>query len=141
MAPVVTVKTFGSAELLRRLGRLSDAAAGSSLATAGLAGGIVIERKWKSLFRKASDPSFPGSRPRRQTGQYAQSVHTVVLEQGRSHAVVAVGTSITAPPYPEFLEYGTSKMPPHPIARPALDQSKGEALREVTRVLKIELGL
>lgn len=40
-----------------------------------------------------------------------------------------VGTDITDPPYPYFLEYGTSRMPAYPAARPAFDERYPEAVR------------
>jgi hypothetical protein len=33
-----------------------------------------------------------------------------------------IGTDLTNPPYPFFLEYGTSRMPAYPAARPAWDE-------------------
>jgi HK97 gp10 family phage protein len=141
MAPVVTTRILGDVELGRRLRELADRAAEDALVAAGIAGGLVVERTWKTLFRHASEASIAGLPPRRQTGQYAQSIHVEVLERSRSRVVVAIGTSITDPPYPVFLEYGTSRMPAHPIARPAFDQSKAEATEEMTRELRRRLGM
>jgi HK97 gp10 family phage protein len=141
MAPVVTASVLGTAELARRLRELGDRAATDALVGAGIAGGLVVERTWKSLFRHADELSIAGAPPRRQTGQYSQSIHIEVLEQSRTRVVVAIGTSITDPPYPVFLEYGTSRMPAHPIARPAFDQSKQEATAEMTRELRRRLGM
>lgn len=44
-------------------------------------------------------------------------------------------TDLTDPPYPFFLEYGTSRMPAYPAARPAFDEKKDEALGQVAEVL------
>jgi len=61
------------------------------------------------------------------TGRYQRSIRTITWEERisrheRSHHA-AVGTDIGAdgklPPYPVYLEFGTSKMPPHPSALPA----------------------
>jgi HK97 gp10 family phage protein len=140
--PVVTgYQVVGANAVIRALARLSDAAAEQTLVVAAQAAGIVVQTEWKSLFRSQSDASYPGSLPRRQTGQYAQSIHVEIVEHDRTHAWVAIGPSIIDPPYPLFLEYGTSKMPAHPIARPAWDRSKARALKEMADVLKLKLGL
>jgi HK97 gp10 family phage protein len=141
LPPSVTASVLGGVDLARRLRELSERAAEDALVAAGIAGGVVIERTWKSLFRHADEASIAGAPPRRQTGQYSQSIHVEVLERSRDRVVVAIGTSITDPPYPVFLEYGTSRMPAHPIARPAFDQSKEEATEEMTRELRRRLGL
>jgi hypothetical protein len=39
-----------------------------------------------------------------------------------------VGTDLVDPPYPYFLEYGTSRMAARPSARPAFDEMKDTAL-------------
>lgn len=49
-----------------------------------------------------------------------------------SHGVIA--TNLASPPYPYFLEYGTSRMPAYPAARPAFDEMQGEAVREIGRI-------
>ena len=53
----------------------------------------------------------------------------------RSGAVAYIGTNLVDPPYPYFLEYGTSRMPAYPAARPAFDQRKGEAVDVAADVL------
>jgi hypothetical protein len=40
-----------------------------------------------------------------------------------------VGTDLVDPPYPFFLEYGTSKMPAYPAARPAWDEMGDTAVK------------
>lgn len=40
-----------------------------------------------------------------------------------------IGTDLTDPPYPYFLEYGTTRMPAYPAARPAFDERYPEAVR------------
>ena len=46
-----------------------------------------------------------------------------------------VGTDLTEPPYPYFLEYGTSRMPAYPAARPAFDEQADTAIRTTADVL------
>jgi hypothetical protein len=46
-----------------------------------------------------------------------------------------IGTDLTDPPYPFFLEFGTVRMPAYPAARPAWDEMKGTALSTLGDVL------
>lgn len=138
---VVGIRFRGLADVQAALDRLSDQVASSNLEVAGMAGAMVVERTWKSLFRGKSEQSVPGVPPRAQTGQYRQSIHTEVLEVTRSHAYLAVGSSIVNPPYPLYLEFGTARMAARPIARPAIEQSGAEALAAITSTLKALLGL
>lgn len=48
---------------------------------------------------------------------------------------VIIGTDLTDPPYPYFLEYGTSRMPAYPAARPAFDETKDVALATIADAL------
>ena len=141
MAPNRTVVFIGQEAVVRRMSALADAVASHNLEIAGRAMGLPVEEAWKRGFRKKSDPSIAGVAPRRQTGTYSRSIHTEIESVSRNRVLVKVGTSITQPPYPAYLEYGTSKMPAHPIARPAWDASKHEAQRAGERVLKRLLGL
>lgn len=54
---------------------------------------------------------------------------------GRQGAVAYVGTNLTDPPYPFFLEYGTSRMPAYPAARPAFDESMAQAHKTAQDVI------
>lgn len=47
-----------------------------------------------------------------------------------------IGTSLVDPPYPYFLEYGTSRMEPRPAARPAFWAGEHEATKAGTVVLQ-----
>lgn len=70
------------------------------------------------------------------TGTYRRSIHQEKRGSGLKQEVV-VGTDITTPPYPIYLEYGTRRMNPRPSARPAWDESKDRLEGELKRVLKI----
>lgn len=48
---------------------------------------------------------------------------------GAAAHTAEVGTDLTDPPYPFFLEYGTSRMPAYPAARPAWDEMGETALQ------------
>jgi HK97 gp10 family phage protein len=135
------VRVLGTKQVQKRLSELNARTRGRYLVAAGRAAGLPIERTWKSMFRPSGAPSIAGAPPRRQSGQYSRSIHIEVEAVGADKAVVRVGTNLTDPPYPWFLEFGTSRMPPHPIARPAFEKSKGEAAREGLRVLRAQLGL
>ena len=58
-------------------------------------------------------PSIPGSAPAPDSGELMRSItHDVSSKDGRS--VGHVGSTINNPPYPVYLEYGTTKMKPRP---------------------------
>ena len=58
-------------------------------------------------------PSIPGSAPAPDSGELMRSItHDVSSKDGRS--VGHVGSIINNPPYPVYLEYGTTKMKPRP---------------------------
>ena len=54
-----------------------------------------------------------------------------LCELAGQSAEATVGTNLVSPPYPYFLEFGTSRMAARPSARPAFDESKDEAIRVV----------
>jgi HK97 gp10 family phage protein len=141
MSLTVSIELVGVAALEGRLARLSDQVAGDKLATAARAGALLVETRWKALFAAAGSPSVAGQPPRVRTGTYRRSIHTEIIEQSRSRAIAAVGSGITTPPYPEYLEFGTSRMPAHPIARPAFSQTRAAAEAEMGHVLRGLLGL
>jgi hypothetical protein len=56
----------------------------------------------------------------------------MLADLGVTGAMTAlIGTDLTDPPYPYFLEYGTSRMPAYPAARPAFDETRDVALSTV----------
>ena len=58
-------------------------------------------------------PSIPGSAPAPDSGELMRSItHDVTSKGGQS--VGHVGSIINNPPYPVYLEYGTTKMKPRP---------------------------
>jgi len=48
---------------------------------------------------------------------------------------VIVGTDLTDPPYPYFLEFGTSRMPAYPSARPAFEETKDQMVQVAAATL------
>lgn len=54
---------------------------------------------------------------------------------GTAAVTAIIGTDIVNPPYPFFLEYGTSRMPAYPSARPAYDEMGDTAIRTTADIL------
>jgi HK97 gp10 family phage protein len=135
------MRMTGAAEVKKALKALDTRTRGRYLVNAARAAGLPIAREWKAMFRPSGSPSIAGQPPRRQSGQYSRSIHVEVESSTGDKAVVTVGTNIVDPPYPWYLEFGTSRMAPHPIARPAFEKAKAEAEREGLRVLADQLGL
>lgn len=70
---------------------------------------------------KVHHPSAPGFPPAIDRGDLVNSLVPEKTEDG-----ARIGSIITNPPYPEFLELGTIKMDERPWAEPALDKLKGD---------------
>ena len=67
----------------------------------------------KTYGKKGHHPSYPGEAPAPDTGTLMRSVtHSVVEKNGE--IVGYVGSIIQNENYPQYLEYGTSKMKPRP---------------------------
>lgn len=112
----------GQKSVTRKLKRAKGKAMAAS--SVGLmAGGYVIANAAKEIITR---------KKLIKTGQMKRSIHPEV----ESSTVVKIGTDITDPPYPFFLEYGTSRMPPYSFLRPALDENKDKARREIRKALK-----
>lgn len=116
---IINIKEFEG-----QLDRLSDAVRAKVLEAALMTGATPIVNHWKQIA------------PYR-TGTYRRSVHAEPLATTGSHsAAVQIGTDITEPPYPVFLEFGTSRMAARPSARPAWDAEIGNAVEEVIGALR-----
>ena len=115
-------------EVLRNLEKLDKAAQGQVLQLAALAGAKPITNGWKDNII---------GWPLVKTGTYHRAVHEQVFaaESSSDRVVVVIGPDINDPPYPFFLEYGTSKMAPKPVGRKAFDENSDEAQREFGEVL------
>ena len=85
-----------------------------------------VERTAKELMRdtevnqnvtygkRGHHPSLPGNAPAVDSGLLRQSVtHSIELD-GKNNVTGYVGSVINDPPYPLYLEFGTSKMKPRP---------------------------
>ena len=76
-----------------------------------------------SYGKKGHHPSLPGNAPAPDTGTLLQSVtHSLDLDS-KGNVKGYVGSILKNPPYPRYLEYGTSKMKPRPWLSAALIKS------------------
>lgn len=114
-----SIKVEGLADLQRKLAKVQGGVRGRIIPTALKAGALPIQNAWKRRVPV-------------KTGNYMRSIAIAGVNQ---HAV-QVGTSLSAPPYPVFLEYGTRNMAARPSARPAFDETKQEAVNEVGSALR-----
>ena len=120
------------------LKKLNQPAVEAMVNTAMLAGALLIANEWKRRV------------PYR-TGTYRRSVHIAghtgmtpgfkgtAIPEPSSKLIVEIGTNITDPPYPVYLEYGTSRMKARPSAGPALDSTVNDALKEIGEAFKVLL--
>ena len=74
--------------------------------------------------------SSPGNPPRVDTGNL---IGSIIMDA--RHNEVEVGSIITDPPYPIYLEEGTDKMAPRPWLEPAFDKNKGKIQRGVLQAV------
>ena len=76
----------------------------------------------KTYGKNGHHPSLPGHAPAPDFGTLLQSITHDVDVDGDT-VTGRAGSTITEPPYPAYLEDGTSKMAPRPWAKPALDMN------------------
>lgn len=137
----ISVSIEGEAELMARLGRLSEAAQGKTLERALVAGALVIQNAAKI-------------RAPYQTGNLKRSIHIgghadlnpdkgdIVdktgapvprPELGANTVAVYVGTDVK---YAPAVEYGTQTRRPKPYLRPAADENKDAVRKEVADAMR-----
>jgi HK97 gp10 family phage protein len=98
-------------------------AAGPDVLEESLQGGaMLIQNDWKE-------------RAPIRTGTYRRSIHIETEEKTPAGCTIAIGTDITDPPYPVYLELGTRHMAARPSAQPAFDETGPAAQGEVERLL------
>lgn len=114
--------------LLEKFRRLGKAGQRQALATAALAAAKPITNQWKQNI---------GDWPLIETGTYRRSIHEEVFQDVSEpgQVVVLIGTDIADPPYPAFLEFGTSRMAPKPVGRMAFEAQKDAAQEEFADVI------
>lgn len=140
----LTFTLTGIPQAQRKIAELAAVSGMPILRAALTAGALPISNAWKE--GAAYD-----------TGTYRRSIHIGGITQpeggdppgrkiGRKplpgpdeaegKVTIYVGTDIVDPPYPYFLEVGTSRMGAQPAALPAFDSRKDEAVVEVAAVLR-----
>ncbi|RJX18959.1 MAG: hypothetical protein C4575_09280 [Desulforudis sp.] len=72
--------------------------------------------------------SSPGNPPRPDTGELLRSI---IMEARPSDLAVEVGSNITKPPYPAYLEEGTGRVAPRPFLAPAMDKLRSKIERRI----------
>jgi HK97 gp10 family phage protein len=149
---MIKARVTGGPALAAKFRALESLAQRQILEAALVPGALVVQNEWK---RQAphNESSPPTKQPTKSTGQYRRSIHigghTELApdfegqDMGYHHrsssphrAHVAVGTNITDPPYPYFLEEGTSRMAARPSAGPAFEEKKDEAVEEIRDALR-----
>jgi HK97 gp10 family phage protein len=121
------LEVLNGERLLAKLDTLMQQSGGADvLEAAALAGAKPIENRWEDAMLE--DPTT------HLTGTYRRSVQTEVLERSPEAVTAGIGTDITDPPYPKFLEFGTSRMRARPKARPAFLEKKDEAVAQASKV-------
>lgn len=113
-----SAKLKGDDELVAKLQKLAGKATKAQARAALMAGALPIQT---AAVQKA--PVL--------TGTLRRSIHTETAETSDG-AVARVGTNVEYAPHQEF---GTSRMAGQPYLRPAYDERKDEALREIGRAL------
>lgn len=115
--------------LMQKFKRLSQVGQREALSTAALAAAKPISNQWKQNI---------GDWPLILTGTYRRSIHEEVFQESTQpgQVLVLIGTDIVDPPYPAFLEWGTSKMAPKPVGRNAYESQKDEAQKEFGEVIQ-----
>jgi HK97 gp10 family phage protein len=119
----------GLSECLGRIDHLTESI-DLALSVAALAAAKPIENAWK---RNVQRVAF-------KTGSYLRSIHSEIVAEGKGKGSegedleLHIGTDIEDPPYPFFLEYGTSRMSAHPSMTPAFEDNKNKAIKEAEAV-------
>ena len=90
-------------------------------------------RKTGTRAQRFHNPSFPGNPPRPVSGGLMGSI---LIDENVLKQEVRVGSIITDPPYPIFLEEGTDRMKPRPWIGPPYKAEKRIIERDVTKALK-----
>lgn len=114
----------------RHIKELTPERTAKLLNAAMVSGGLLTANYWKETALWKS-------------GTYRRAIHVAghpdltpdfegeVIPAPRDPLMVIVGLDIQEPPYPIYLEYGTSRMEAKPRAGPALDATAKAVLKEV----------
>lgn len=138
----ITIRLKGGPEMAAKLRKLGDAAAGQVLENAVTAGALLIlEAAVKKTPYKTGNlrrSEHVGGRlvdsKKANPNVFTDTTGTDVggNEHSRTRAKVLVGTNVE---YAKPVEYGTGRMPARPYLRPAFDEQKEAAAREIGAAL------
>ena len=93
-------------------------------------------RKTGSRAQRFHNPSFPGNPPRPISGGRGGLMGSLLVDENKFQWEVRVGSIITDPPYPAFLEEGTDRMEARPWIGPVYRSEKPKIERDVVKALK-----
>ena len=141
MAATVTVEVKGLKELGERMRKLGTKVATKTSSSATSAAARVIARRMRANIDKNPSIDTGSLRksvivkkiPKSQTRLTSEHIATF---RGRGKPYNKKGQVIARAPHAHLLEFGTVHMRAEPIMRPAYDQGKGEALKEMTERLR-----
>jgi HK97 gp10 family phage protein len=124
-----SVEIKGLDSLKSKLEKLSAGVQASVTENSLTAGALKINNAWTDRISPENN-NF-------RTGTYKRSVHT---EYNPGNRTAMIGTDISSPPYPLFLETGTSRgMTARPAMEPAFNESVDAAKKEIEDVLRLFL--
>lgn len=88
-----------------------------------------------SYGKRKHHPSLPNEYPAVDNGDLRRSI-TFEVEEHSNSVKGKVGSTINNPPYPVYLEYGTSRMQPRPWLRPSIEKSEDYIRKRYEQALK-----
>lgn len=88
-----------------------------------------------SYGKRKHHPSLPNEYPAVDNGDLRRSI-TFEVEERSDSVKGKVGSVINNPPYPVYLEYGTSRMQPRPWLRPSIEKSEDYIRKRYEQALK-----
>lgn len=120
------IKIAPTANLVSDVNSILREVSGNSARAAMTAGALVVASEWRNAIYRY---------PLVETGTYGRSVGFEIVQRDGTNIIAVIGTDIVDPPYPFFLEYGTSRMTAKVHVRPAMDRAMPLAERQMGMVL------
>lgn len=138
------VTVTGDKELAARLARMSGEMAGQKLETAVVSGALLVQNRAKEIIIEKKVYKTGNLRRSIHIGGHSEQSELANSDGtdigGNSHtktkAEVLVGTNVV---YAASHEYGRGNLAARPYLRPALDEEKDTAVREIGESLRILL--
>lgn len=133
----MTVELLGVKELTARLAALTQELRGQAIASALYMAAAPLVNAWKRelLTIRWTDSKGVAHTDLVETGTYLRSIHTRIIHDASGMPAVGVGTDISAPPYPWWLEYGRSNMSAKRPAQNAIKKAAPAVKDELMIVL------